>query len=570
MIKRQAVNALFLSICLITLPITNLLSQELNQIDQYKEALKVALDENKKSTAAGICGKIAYAYWDERNYDEAISFFEQSIEHNTGTNKNGVRVSYYNLGLVNIDKQDYQSALSAFSKGIVVARELKQDGEVLSGLINAASINQSLGQYQEAINLAEEALAIAQEQKSISLTKRCYGILYENYQEIGNSEKSIEYFDLYSTVDKFLKDEQVKEIQTQSEQKVAEITTEKAKSDLKLQSSNKQLQVAKDSLEQVRELTERQKLELKLNEVTLREQEAQLENERLIRYGLTIIVGLTTLFLIIVYVQYRQKKQKNILLEQQYDQINSQKEEIEKQGEYLSIKNNELIAVNKEKNLMMSMVAHDLKRPINDLTSLSYILDEHKDKLPEDFNHLVQVLKKSSIGYREMVHKILDAGAIENRKLNVVQEELNLQELIADNLETIALSAKEKNISFDIAELPVGVSIKADKIYLSQAFENIVYNALKYSPADTTVYVGAKKEGNFYKISIRDEGPGIKAEEQKLLFETFKPLSNKDEQSTGLGLSIAKKYMDAMEGDIGVQSEEGNGTTFFLSVPTWP
>ncbi|MEQ9009531.1 MAG: tetratricopeptide repeat protein, partial [Ekhidna sp.] len=367
-----------------------------------EQALKVAQDEGKYDNAAGICGKVAYIYWDNRKYAEAISYFEKSIEYNEKVNnRNGVKSAYYNLGLLRIDNEQYEQALNDFNRGIDIAKELNQKNHVLSGLINAASVSQSLGQNQEAINLALEALDIAKEMENLNLTKRCYGILYESYQSVGNSEKSIEFFDLYSTVDRFLRDEQEKKVKAESERQVAVIAGQKALTDQELQSSNQKLQVAKDSLQRAREITERQRLQLKLNEVTLREQEAQLENERLIRNGLIIITSLTLLFLVILYLQYRQKRKKNILLSQQNDQITRQKEEIQKQGKNLSIKNEELSAVNKEKILMMSMVAHDLKKPINDLTSLSEILEQYKDKLPEDFNHLVSVLKKSSSGYRE-------------------------------------------------------------------------------------------------------------------------------------------------------------------------
>ncbi|MEO9481995.1 MAG: tetratricopeptide repeat-containing sensor histidine kinase [Ekhidna sp.] len=554
---------------------TYIAAQELNedaanQVDQYEQALQMALDEGKYDNAAGVCGKIAYIYWNNRKFDESISFFEKSISYNQKVgNNNGIKSAYFNLGLVRIDNEQYEEALESFDQGIVLAKELNQKNYVLSGLINAASVSQSLGRNQAAIDFATEALDIAQELENINLTKRCYGILYECYQELGNSEKSIEYFDLYSTVDKFLRDEQAKKVQSESQQKVAAIATEKAKTDQALQNRNIQLQVAQDSLHRAQEIAERQQLQLKLNEVTLREQKAQLEKERLLRIGLIVIIGLTLTFLIVLYIQYRQKKKKNILLAEQNQQINRQKEKIEKQGNNLSIKNEELSAVNKEKNLMMSMVAHDLKKPINDLSSLSQILEQYEDKLPEDFNHLVSVLKKSSKGYRDMVHKILDAGAIESRKLNVVQEKLDIRDVLEDNVQSQSLSASEKKISFDLTHIPDESFIRGDKIYLTQAIENVLYNAVKYSPEASTIYLGAQKSDESYEIFVRDEGPGMDKEDLTYLFETFRPLKNGDLESTGLGLTISQKYIEAMNGEIRCESEVGNGTTFYMALPIW-
>lgn len=569
MIKATLYSVAFLS-TLITVKAQTLSNQSQEQISSYEEALNTALEADNFSNAAGISGKMAYIYWNNGLNNEAIDYFERSIEYNQKTgNKNGIKSAYYNLGLVRIDNKQYDGALADFENGIKLAKELGQKNEILSGLINAASVSQSSGKNKEAVAFAEEALVIAKELDNINLTKRCYGILYESYQALGNSEKSIEYFDLYSTVDKFLKNEQVKQIESESQQKVEKIASEKAQTDRALANSNEQLQFTQDSLQVTREITEKQKLQLELNESVLREKEAQLENERLIRKGLIIITGLTFLFLIILYVQYRQKKKKNILLKEQNDQIKQQKEEIESQGEILSIKNEELIAVNKEKNLMMSMVAHDLKKPINDLTSLSQILDQFQDKLPDDFNNLVSVLKKNSSGYRQMVHKVLDAGAIESRKLNVVQEQLSIREVLKGNVESQSLAASDKKIEFDLSEAPFDSFIKADKIYLAQAIENVLYNAVKYSPKESTIYLGAKKVEDGFELFIKDEGPGITPDDKKYLFETFKPLKNGDIESTGLGLSISKKYIEAMDGDIRCESEVDQGTTFFFKLPGW-
>ncbi|MEP1033671.1 tetratricopeptide repeat-containing sensor histidine kinase [Ekhidna sp.] len=558
-------------LCIATCIVAQDLSGEAaSQVDHYKQALKKALDESKYDNAAGVSGKIAYIYWNNHTFDQAISFFEQSITHNKKVgNKNGIKSAYFNLGLVRIDNEQYEKALQAFNQGILLAKELNQKNYILSGLINAASVSQSLGRNKEANELALEALGFAQELSDINSTKRCYGILYECYQALGNSEKSIEYFDLYSTVDKFLRDEQSKKIQTESQQKVAEIATEKAKTDKALESSNFRLQVAQDSLLRAQEIAERQRLQLKLNEVTLREQKTQLEKERLLRNGLITIIGLTLTFLIILYVQYRQKKKKNILLAEQNHQIIQQKEEIQKQGSYLSIKNEELSAVNKEKNLMMSMVAHDLKKPINDLSSLSQILEQYEDKLPEDFNHLVSVLKKSSKGYRDMVHKILDAGAIESRKLNVVQEKLQIKEVLEDNVQSQSLAASEKDIKFDTTQIPENTFIIGDKIYLTQAIENVLYNAVKYSPENSIIYLGATRSNGSFEIFIKDEGPGMDKEDIAYLFETFKPLKNGDLESTGLGLTISQKYIEAMNGQIRCESEVGKGTVFYMTLPVW-
>ena len=534
-----------------------------NQASNYKNALESAQSDQNFAKAAGISGKLGYLYWNNQLYTDAVDYFQKSIEFNQKiNNKNGIKTVRFQLGLVKIDLEDYSGALSEFQQGVKLSKELNSKEDVLSGLINVSSIQQSLGNHQNAIDAGLEALDLAKELENINLTKRCYGILYESYQSLGDSEKSIEYFDLYSTVDKYLKSEQIKQITTESNQKVQAISSAKEQSDAMLQLSQLQLVKAQDSLRLAREISERQRLQLKLNELAISEKEAQLENEKLIRYGLITIVSLFLVFLIILYVQYRQKKQKNILLQ-------AQKEQIEKQGENLAAKNEELMAVNKEKNLMMSMVAHDLKKPINDLTSLALILNDYRDQLPEDFNNLVAVLQQSSQGYREMVHKILDAGAIENRKLNIVEEKLAVNEIFEKNANSQKLISDKKKIKIDRSDVPPEAFVRADRIYLAQAIENVLVNSMKYSPENSTVYLGATKDNGRYKLYVKDEGPGISPEDQKYLFESFRVLKNGDKESTGLGLSIAKKYMEEMDGEISCESELAKGTTFFFTIKEW-
>ena len=541
----------------------NLSDAQETQAENYKKALQTSEGEENYANAAGISGKLGYLYWNNQMYSDAVTYFQKSIDFNQKiNNKNGIKTVRFQLGLVKIDNEDYAGALDEFTKGVALSRELNRKEDILSGLINVSSIQQSLGNHQAAIDAGLEALEIAQELENINLTKRCYGILYESYQSLGNSENSIEYFDLYSTVDKYLKNEEVKQITTESKQKVQAIASAKQQSDALLALSQLQLTRAQDSLRLSREISERQRLQLKLNELTLSEQEAQLENERLIRNSLIIIVTMVLIFLIVLFVQYQQKKKKNKLLQEQ-------KQQIEKQGESLAAKNDELMAVNKEKNLMMSMVAHDLKKPINDLTSLALILNDYKDQLPEDFNNLVAVLQQSSHGYREMVHKILDAGAIENRKLNIVEEKLAIEELFEKNANSQKLVSDKKKIKIDRSDVPSDAFIKADRIYLAQAIENVLVNSMKYSPENSTVYLGAIRENGNFKLYVKDEGPGISPEDQKHLFDSFKVLKNGDKESTGLGLSISKKYMEEMGGEISCESKLEKGTTFFFTVKSW-
>ena len=105
---------------------------------------------------------------------------------------------------------------------------------------------------------------------------------------------------------------------------------------------------------------------------------------------------------------------------------------------------------------------------------------------------------------------------------------------------------------------------------IAQVFENLISNAIKFSPLDSNIFIKLEKQNDNVKISVKDEGVGISVEDQKQLFGEFKRLSaqpTNGERSTGLGLSIAKKIVDMHGGLIGVYSEVGKGSTFFFTLP---
>ena len=110
--------------------------------------------------------------------------------------------------------------------------------------------------------------------------------------------------------------------------------------------------------------------------------------------------------------------------------------------------------------------------------------------------------------------------------------------------------------------------VEADMGYLEQALENLISNAIKFSPNEKNVYVNHTVSNKKVICEIKDEGPGLSKEGRKKLFRKYRKLSARpagDEISTGLGLSIVKKFADAMKGEVWCESEEGNDASFFVS-----
>lgn len=246
--------------------------------------------------------------------------------------------------------------------------------------------------------------------------------------------------------------------------------------------------------------------------------------------------------------------------------ITNMHEEVQRQKTEIEAKSRELEALNQEKNNLIGIVAHDLKSPLNQIKGLASIIKLTNTQMDAEAIHCIDMIEKSATRLNDMIIKILDVEAIESKKLNLNIESVNLSKLLADLVERSNVNARQKQVEI-FCKLEPNVMAEVDKGYTEQVFENVLSNALKFSPAYRSVYVRLKKQDGMALAEIKDEGPGLNAEDKKKLFGKYQKLSAKptgNETSTGLGLSIVKRFVEEMNGDIWCESEAGNGASFFV------
>lgn len=269
---------------------------------------------------------------------------------------------------------------------------------------------------------------------------------------------------------------------------------------------------------------------------------------------------------------YEEISKKNSELATQKKQIQVQAEEINQSNQKILKKNEELIELNTEKNNLIHIVAHDLKSPLNQIKGLISLIKFNPDQLSADSVQCLEMMDTSANRLNEMIAKILDVKAIEEKKLNINLEQVNLSALARECTRRYSLTADEKGIKLeeDIAE---EVYAEIDQGFITQALENLLSNALKFSESNTAVnFKLVRKKGNVL-IAVSDQGPGITEEDKEKLFKKFQKLSAQptgNETSTGLGLSIVKKFVEAVGGEIWCESEAGKGATFFVKLKAMP
>jgi signal transduction histidine kinase len=236
----------------------------------------------------------------------------------------------------------------------------------------------------------------------------------------------------------------------------------------------------------------------------------------------------------------------------------------------LASSNERLVHLNNEKNEFLGIAAHDLKNPLTAVLGSAELL-----KINSDANHVAKcanIIIAASGRMRDLIANLLDANAIEEGKFTSNIERCDINGLVEQSVENNQSAAVKKTIAFHLG-VSDGLRAKADCKTTLQILDNLISNALKFSPPNTTVHVHTLPEKNHVLVTVRDEGPGISETDQKKLFQKFSRLSARPtggESSTGLGLAIVKKLAEAMSGSIQCHSAFGSGATFALRLPLCP
>lgn len=313
-------------------------------------------------------------------------------------------------------------------------------------------------------------------------------------------------------------------------------------------------------------LTKEKEIQLKV----LQNTNILLQKEKDIQFTYTIIAIVATFLLIIIVVLFYKTLKSTKVLRTKNNQIKEQQKSIKLKNEQLNNRNSQLTSLNEEKNNLVRILAHDMRSPINHISGLVNILRlTHKDYSEEDkaiINQIEDAVKRLN----QMISKILDFDELgDGNEMKINPEEIKIIELFKEIENQLSGKAKEKNIRV-LMEAENDLHLSTDHLLFSQILENLINNAIKFSPVDKTVLVKAEDEGDSILFSVKDEGPGLTENDKTLVYKKFQKLSarpTKGEDSIGLGLSIVKKFTELLGGSAWVESKKGEGANFKVRLP---
>jgi two-component system sensor histidine kinase/response regulator len=231
----------------------------------------------------------------------------------------------------------------------------------------------------------------------------------------------------------------------------------------------------------------------------------------------------------------------------------------------------ELKQLNKEKNELLEIVAHDLKNPLSTIQyAARKIQSVAATATPEIIAAQAQLIEETSERMFHLIRNILDVNAIESGKMYLNREPVNLAALARSLCKEYLSKATAKQIKLYCEDLPEVAQTFTDRNAARQVLDNLISNAIKYSPTQRTIWLSVNELPDAVRLSVKDEGPGLCEEDVQQLFGKFVKLTPKPtggESSTGLGLSIAKKLVEKAGGRIWCESELGIGSTFYVDFP---
>jgi signal transduction histidine kinase len=285
-------------------------------------------------------------------------------------------------------------------------------------------------------------------------------------------------------------------------------------------------------------------------------QQAQLDRQSLVRK--VMLIGLVTLliFIAILFRMNAERKRNNNLL-------NERRQEIAEQ-------NARLAALLKDKDDFLSIVAHDLRNPISIVVSIMSLMKNDENMSREEIDEYIDMILISSDKMLHLVNDLLDIQSFSHGNFNTTFNTIDINEPLIQSVENFRRTAKSKDIELKMNTDNNVCTVLGNSQKLARVFDNLISNAIKYSPNSSTVVISTKISDDMVRVSVSDEGPGISEKEQEKLFGKFAKLSNKptgNETSTGLGLYIVKKLVATMNGNVNCISELGKGSTFYVEFP---
>jgi two-component system sensor histidine kinase/response regulator len=505
------------------------------EYDRAQRLMKEVEDMDKRSgdsvQIAYVASNLADLDYRQGLYDQALQYAWQALrivqhikDEKTAASDN------VDIGRILAAKGDYSLALDHYLQSMTYYREAKDRLGMTSTNSMLAEVYLSLKDYGKALLCAQESL---QEARALGRKIEIHGsagVLARIYEAKGDYKHALEYFQVFKNYSDSLF----------NDQSHRELLSRAAQYDYEEQASKMQYEHA---------------VKVAGYERALRKDAVQI----------AVTVCIIAVLVLLAFILWRSRfvnRRMNRLLREKNEKIEEQKETLELQAV-------QLLLNNQQKDRLFSVVAHDLRAPLN---SLKVVLDFLREKrLPEqDISGMMTELRRHVDSSGELVSNLLFwassqlNGEVVNRVLLMVDE------LVLETMELFVQAAKEKNVS--MRAVPSGLIGYADKDMMQVVMRNLLSNAIKFCQPGGMVTVTIKLKSEEIEICVQDTGVGMTEEALGRIRrkESFSSYGTVKEKGTGLGIKLCHQFAEANGGRFFVESEWGKGSRCYFTIPGPP
>ena len=224
----------------------------------------------------------------------------------------------------------------------------------------------------------------------------------------------------------------------------------------------------------------------------------------------------------------------------------------------------ELMRSNRELEQFAYVSSHDLQEPLRMVTLYSQLLERrYKNRLDDDADDFIEYIVEGALRMKQLIDDLLAYSRVTSHAKKL--ENVNLEKIIKAAISNLSLTIKENDAKITYNHLP---TVVADSSQMLQVFQNLITNAIKFhGHSHPKIHISAQNSKNDWTISVADNGIGINSEHQKQIFDVFKRLHTRDTYpGSGIGLSICQKIIERYGGRIWVESQPGQGSTFYFTI----
>lgn len=495
----------------------------------YRKAIVINKREGINAGLAANYLNLALTFDGSQHMDSAVKYINLALQIRTDMGDvGGMAIVYNSVGQILMHKGDMSGAKKAYSETVRISKEHQITPGLYYGNLGLGRWHSKSGAYSLAENYFQRALAIAKELNSKPMIAESYKSLYDLEREDGDFETALNYFATHSAYADSIR--------------MAESANELA--GLKTQYES--------------DLANAENLLLKANQLS---QNAELHEQRIMSIGLWILLGLVLIITLILYIGYG-KRSKSLKKEA------ALRKELETQYHTVQLQKEELKELNDLKNNIFSVLGHDLKAPLVNISSLVNLM-KSGDLEPEEFKgltrHLDQEAKAGLVSLKNIL--IWSQAKAGNGKL--VLEELAIAQIVNECLKNNKRQIEQKKLQVT-THWGEAETIPADRNQFNSIVFNLISNAIKFSPQGATIIMRTMKDQNGIYFIIRNEGESISAELITKLNSNEKIPSQRGtvgEKGTGIGLRIVNDFATLHGGHLKFRNVESGGTEVEVFFP---